>query len=87
MCEMLPRGLLLVALPLTRLNGYIQRIDPTEDPTDGSGERVVRRRCQLAARRGPPAPLQGSSHEGDPRRGARTEGLARVGGRGETEGT
>ena len=32
-------------------------------------------------------PLQGSSHEGDPRRGARTEGLARVGGRGETEGT
>ena len=32
-------------------------------------------------------PLQGSSHEGDPRRGARTEGLARVGGWGETEGT
>ena len=36
MCEMLPRGLLLVALPLTRLNGYIQRIDPTDRSDGGS---------------------------------------------------
>ena len=79
MCEMLPRGLRLVALPLNRLNGQIQRTVQRIDPVSGSLGAVASRRLEGAP------PQAGSSHKGEPKE---EQGLtdAREGGWGEKEG-